>query len=221
MTDALIGIDLSGVEHVPSGRTGELTFQRLPDVIARLETERLAADEAIRVERGVDRFYRAATTCERLLLTHLGYRLPAASAARNESEVARRHQTPDMATTPERKDCPMIYDDDAVAEADLSGLVHRGWTDVRGWLVYDRPLPPPLQQREDSRQHADDEHPHWPGTHWTRPATLAERLLLASLGFVVPPGLQTVVRFPSGGVRRREWPALVSQFERMTSNDSE
>jgi hypothetical protein len=102
---------------------------------------------------------------------------------------------------------------DTQPDIDLTGITHRGWDDVRGWLIFDN-LPPEIQRQEDQTQNFDYERRHWrPSVHRTRPATSAEKLLLQFLGFNVPSDLQTVVIYPSRGIRRREWPALQSQLE--------
>lgn len=92
---------------------------------------------------------------------------------------------------------------------------HFGWQDARGWLTFSA-LPDELQRRMDESANADYERRHWrPSVARTRPATSAERLLLAHLGFTVPSDLETVVRYPSGGIRRLEFPALANQQEAM------
>lgn len=108
-----------------------------------------------------------------------------------------------------------------LAVADGTGMTQHGWGDVRGWLAMHEPLPPDLQRREDARQAADDAVAHWPGTQRLRLATPAERWLLAWLGFDLPSDLETEVRFVSGSVRRREWPALQEQFKTMTGENNE
>lgn len=92
---------------------------------------------------------------------------------------------------------------------------HYGWDDVRGWLTFSA-LGDELQRQMDQTQNADYERRHWrPSVTRTRPATDAEKLLLEHLGFDVPDDLQTVVRYPSGGIRRLEFPALVKQQEEL------
>ncbi len=128
---------------------------------------------------------------------------------------------------------------DSLDDIDLSGVVHRGWDDVRGWLIWDSALPDELQRREDQTQSADYERrglrrvdpevwrravqfkaaDNFRGftatSGWERPTTAAERALLIYLGFTVPAGAVTFVSYPSGGIRRREWPQLQDQYERM------
>lgn len=71
-------------------------------------------------------------------------------------------------------------------------------------------------RQEDATQNADYERRSWrPSVPRTRPASEAERVLLGYLGFALPSDLTTVVRYPSGGVRHRAWPALVKQREAM------
>jgi hypothetical protein len=92
---------------------------------------------------------------------------------------------------------------------------HYGFDDVRGWLTFSS-LGDELQRQEDATQNADYERRHWrPSVARIRPATSAERVLLENLGFTLPESLTTVVRYPSGGVRKREWPALTEQLEAM------
>ena len=89
---------------------------------------------------------------------------------------------------------------------------HRGWDDVRGWLVFDTMLPAALQIAEDATANADYERRNWrDSVSRTRPATDTERELLTHLGFTVPTELDTVVTYRGGVIRRREWPALTDQ----------
>lgn len=101
-----------------------------------------------------------------------------------------------------------------LADIDLSGAVHYGWDDVRGWLVF-AALPAEAQRLEDQTQNFDHEQHRRPSVHRIRPSTDVEKLLLGHLGFAVPNNLETVVKYPSGGIRRREWPALIRQREAM------
>jgi hypothetical protein len=96
----------------------------------------------------------------------------------------------------------------------LEGIgAHYGWDDVRGWLTFSE-LPAEIQRQMDATQNADYERRHWrPSVHRVRPATDAEKLLLTYLGFNVPSDLETVVKYPSGGIRRLEWPVLIDQLE--------
>jgi hypothetical protein len=92
---------------------------------------------------------------------------------------------------------------------------HFGWDDPRGWLTFSA-LPDDLQRQMDQTQNADYERRHWrPSVPRIRPATDAERLLLTHLGFDVPTELDVRVRYPSGGIRRLEFPALIKQQEAM------
>ena len=89
-------------------------------------------------------------------------------------------------------------------------------TDPRGWLVF-RDLPEDLQNAEDATRAAD--HERTAGRHplvlvsWTqtRPATPAERALLAHLGHVLPDELTTNYRLITDGVVRRWWPQLETE----------
>lgn len=102
-----------------------------------------------------------------------------------------------------------------MTDIDLTGIEHLGFDDVRGWTTF-RNLPDELQRQEDQTQNFDYERRNWrPSVPRTRPATAAERVLLEHLGFTLPENLTTVVRYPSGGVRKREWPALTQQLEAM------
>jgi len=102
-------------------------------------------------------------------------------------------------------------------DSDLTGIGEPyGFDDVRGWLCF-AALPAEIQRQEDQTQNFDYERRHWrPSVHRTRPATEAEKALLTYLGFTVPEDLETIVTYPSGGIRRREWPALAKQREAMT-----
>ena len=84
-------------------------------------------------------------------------------------------------------------------------------SDPRGWLVFES-LPDRLQAQEDSTAVADRDKARLfkPRGH-TRSATSAEVELLTHLGYQVPPGLETVVSWPSRACRRRTWPALETQ----------
>src|SRR5262245_47977905 len=82
-------------------------------------------------------------------------------------------------------------------------------SDPRGWLVWDAPLPDPLQAAEDSTAVADRDRQRLlsPRGH-EREATETEQILLQHLGFELPEQLTTKVTWPSRSVRRRTWPAL-------------
>jgi hypothetical protein len=94
--------------------------------------------------------------------------------------------------------------------------------DKRGWLVFDS-LPDDLQRAEDSTQHADYARQYGNGLiqrvfdrdsgiwYFERPATDAERTLLAHLGYQLPDELKTRVDFATETLRRRTWPQLESQ----------
>jgi hypothetical protein len=103
-----------------------------------------------------------------------------------------------------------------MTDNDLEGIgEHYGWDDVRGWLTFSH-LPDELQRQMDATQNADHERRHWrPSVSHIRAATTAERLLLTHLGFTVPTDLDVRVRYPSGGIRRLEFPALIKQQEAM------
>ena len=66
-----------------------------------------------------------------------------------------------------------------------------------------------LLAAEDATQVADRERLRRYGAH-TRPATGAERALLAASGVTVPDTLNTHVLPTTAAVRRREWPTLES-----------
>lgn len=67
-----------------------------------------------------------------------------------------------------------------------------------------------LRDLEDARKVADLEAAVELGATFTRPATVTEKLLLASQGFTVPDDLLTSVEFltVSAAVALRTWPAL-------------
>jgi hypothetical protein len=98
-------------------------------------------------------------------------------------------------------------------EFDLTGVEHLGFDDVRGICTF-RYLPDELQRQWDQTQAADHERRHWrPSVPRIRPATSAERVLLAHLGFTLPNELDVRVIYTSGGIRRLEFPALDKQLE--------
>ena len=119
-----------------------------------------------------------------------------------------------MATTDELPaDLPVLLGGEDV-HMDIPA--HRGWSDIRGWLVFDTMLPPALQIAEDATANADWERRNWrDSVNRVRPATDAEREMLTHLGFTVPADLDTVVTYRSGVIRRREWPALTDQQKDM------
>jgi hypothetical protein len=97
--------------------------------------------------------------------------------------------------------------------------------DRRGWLVFEH-LPDELQRAEDATQAADFDRRTWHHPGWIRefdhlrgisvrcfyrPATPAERTLLAHLGHTLPTNLDTRVEYLSETLRQRRWPALESQ----------
>jgi hypothetical protein len=80
--------------------------------------------------------------------------------------------------------------------------------DRRGWLLFES-LPDELRNAEDSTLAADhDRIREGMFDVFDRPATTTERTLLIHLGYTVPAGLTTRVRWISNGVRTRRWPAL-------------
>ena len=79
--------------------------------------------------------------------------------------------------------------------------------DPRGLLVFSS-LPPDLDNAENSTAAADFDRRRLEPRGFTRPATAAEIELLQFLGYQVPAGLETVVRFRSKALRHRSWPAL-------------
>lgn len=88
--------------------------------------------------------------------------------------------------------------------------------DPRGWLVFEG-LPNDMQRAEDSAlaaDHARITEDTLVPTTFDRPATPTEKTLLAHLGFDIPPGLITRVRWLSYGVRTRRWPDLEQETPR-------
>lgn len=101
--------------------------------------------------------------------------------------------------------------------------------DPRGWLAL-TDLPDDLRTAEDATLAADTErhdHAHELGIRFERvesaergmvrcfrrPATDAERQLLAALGHQVPDELDTYVNHITRGTRHRFWPALEGQAD--------
>lgn len=93
--------------------------------------------------------------------------------------------------------------------------------DPRGWLVFES-LPADLQRAEDSTLFADYGRADGCGVqllfdrdarcwYFERPATDAERTLLAHLGYQLPDELTTRVSYATETLRRRTWPQLESQ----------
>ena len=82
----------------------------------------------------------------------------------------------------------------------------------RGWLVFDD-LPDELQRAEDATLAHDNQDYRNADRCRDRPATEAERTLLAHLGFDVPDELTTHVDRITPSVRRRRWPALEAQAQ--------
>lgn len=87
--------------------------------------------------------------------------------------------------------------------------------DPRGILVF-HGLPDDLQRAEDATQAHDYGSAGWT-QHWDneikqwyaeRPATDAERTLLAHLYGTIPDVLATRVQWVTDSIRRRTWPAL-------------
>jgi hypothetical protein len=78
----------------------------------------------------------------------------------------------------------------------------------RGWLVFDY-LPEDLQRAEDATMAADAALADHDLKVWRhRPATPAERALLAHLGYELPTELHTRVQWRNGTLRQRRWPQL-------------
>lgn len=118
-------------------------------------------------------------------------------------------------TKPQARQEKTMSDEGALTDVDLSGAVWYGWSDVRGWITFSG-LPNELQRQLDQTQADDYQRRHWrPSVARVRPSTPAEKLLLAHLGFSVPTNLTTTVRYPSGGIRRLEFPALDAQRRAM------
>lgn len=81
----------------------------------------------------------------------------------------------------------------------------------RGWLCFTA-LPDDLQRAEDTTlAHDNQQESRSPGQCFDRPATDAERTLLAYLGFDLPDELTTHVDRLSASIRRRRWPQLEAQ----------
>lgn len=100
---------------------------------------------------------------------------------------------------------------------DLSGIGAHRPCPKRGVLVFDGPLPPDVQNAEDSRADADFRGRHWRSSVTTeRPATATERALLAHLGYELPEVLHTRVQWLTDGVRRRTWPQIPATLEGLT-----
>lgn len=95
-----------------------------------------------------------------------------------------------------------------VDNLDLTGIGDHRPDNRRGYLVFTS-LPDAVQRLEDARAYADLEARSWRASvvH-TRPASDAEKALLAHLGHSVPANLETQVRWLTSGVRNRSWPAL-------------
>lgn len=93
-------------------------------------------------------------------------------------------------------------------DVDLTGVGDHRPDHRRGFLVFTC-LPDALQRAEDSTAYADYENRGWGRKAVVRPATAAEKTLLAHvLGRPVRGDLQTHVRWVSDGVRNRSWPQL-------------
>jgi hypothetical protein len=106
----------------------------------------------------------------------------------------------------------MADNGDTLVGVDLSGIEHRPCT-KRGVLTFWH-LPDAFQRAEDSTLENDKAQRHWRASaHRDRPASDAERLLLAHLGYVLPAELTTRVQWLSNGVRRRTWPQLPATLE--------
>lgn len=82
-----------------------------------------------------------------------------------------------------------------------------------GWLAFDHhPDQCTLRPFEDSTRAADAERSvDYCLTWFRRAATPTELVLLAAVGYVVPPtGTDTVVTLLTPGIRRRTWPDLAA-----------
>lgn len=82
----------------------------------------------------------------------------------------------------------------------------------RGWLCFTS-LPDDLQRAEDATLAHDNQDCRSAARCYDRPATEAERTLLAHLGFDLPDELTTHVDRLTSSVRRRRWPALEAQAQ--------
>jgi hypothetical protein len=106
----------------------------------------------------------------------------------------------------------MPDNDDVLAGIDLSGIEHRPCP-KRGVLTFWN-LPDAFQRAEDASLENDHSQRHWRASVVReRPATEAERLLLAELGYTVPAELATRVQWLSDGMRRRTWPQIPETLE--------
>lgn len=76
--------------------------------------------------------------------------------------------------------------------------------DPRGRLAVQHRVACPLLVAEDATQATDAERRR----SRKRTATPVERLLLATLGHVLPEGALTLVSWPTPGLRHRAWPDL-------------
>jgi hypothetical protein len=90
--------DLSGVEQLPQpDPRGILALRYLPSDLQALEDSRAMADRDMLKFRG---FVRPATDCERILLQHLGFELPAELETHVSwpSKSVRRRRWPQLET---------------------------------------------------------------------------------------------------------------------------
>jgi len=101
-----------------------------------------------------------------------------------------------------------------------TGIGPRRLDKYRGWLSFDY-LNRELQNAEDATLAHDNRLLLIPdrrgdcfgrGDCFDRPATAAERTLLAYLGFTLPDNLTCHVDRLTASVRRRRWPQLESQL---------
>jgi hypothetical protein len=91
---------------------------------------------------------------------------------------------------------------------DLSDIEQLPQPDVRGVLAL-RYLPPDIENAENATQANDYTWRVAKPRGRLRPSTPSERLLLEHLGHgPLPADLETLVTYPTRGVRRRTWPSL-------------
>jgi hypothetical protein len=98
--------DLSGAIHKPCKKRGVLVFHGLPDEVQRREDMTAESDSSQRNWRPSMIRVRPATSTERLLLSHLGYSLPASlqTNVRWLSDGVRRRFWPQLPQTLEGLD---------------------------------------------------------------------------------------------------------------------
>lgn len=86
-----------------------------------------------------------------------------------------------------------------------------------GVLAIDHTNTCTLRTFEDATQAADHDRDHY--GRFSRPATPTEQVLLAALGYGLPPQLDTTVEYLTPGVRRRTWPTIRPTESETTNHD--